>query len=310
MKRIVVYIYILMSLCFIVSCYTATESTPRIKVDKDIIRNTSAEELLMDNNFIEQGCHTWSVGKAFTSVHSNLSPVLRPEGNDVQEIGDMYGKTFVYRGYREDNIYGDKAVVYLLFECDKNIYSYYTGKSMQEIEATNYMPLIPSLIDMDDVARARSLFVGKQLYIKTNRWYNAQGDLFVGRQLVPITVTAVEPGNEVLPLAIYFEDERAVQGHVYITTKSSTQTQMLSFDRLFAFDNPRLQYPDVTEEVWQAITESQLLYGMTKDECRLSIGLPAEIKKIPTYSGLKEQWLYNSGVYLFFSDGRLEEFRQ
>ena len=223
---------------------------------------------------------------------------------------DMYGKVFIYQGYREDNIYGNKALVYLLFDCEGRTYSYYTGKSMQEIEAGNYQPLIPSLVDMDVVALARSLFVGKQLYIKTNRWYDSAGELLMGRQLVPVVVRAVEPGNNVLPLAILFEDERGVEAQVYITTKSSTQTQMLSFDRLFAYDNPRSQYPDITNDVWQAITEARLLAGMTKTECRLSLGMPAEVKKIPTYSGLKEQWLYNSGVYLFFSDGILEEFRQ
>ncbi len=296
--------------CLAMSCYTATESTPRIKIDKDIIRHTSAEELVMDNNFVEQGCHSWITGKTFVSVDSRLSPVLRPEESNGQNDADLLGKTFVYRGYREDNIYGNKAVVYLLFECEGRYYSYYTGKSMQEIETSNYQPLIPSLVDMDIVALARSLFVGKKLYIKTNRWYTLQGELMQGRQLVPVTVIAVEPGNNVLPLAIQYVDERGVQAQVYITTKSSSQTQMFSFDRLFAYDNPRQQHPDITDEMWQAITEARLLQGMTKVECRLSIGTPSEVKKIPTYSGLKEQWLYNSGAYLFFSDGLLEEFRQ
>ena len=297
-------------LWLVVSCYTATESTPRIKVDKEILHNPTAEELVMDNNFVEQGCHKWLVGKTFVSVDSKLSPVLRPDTANTLDYADMYGKTFVYKGYREENIYGNKAIVYLLFDCDGAIYSYYTGKSMQEIEDGNFRPLIPSLVDMDEVALARSLFVGKQLYIKSNRWYNVDGELLQGRQFVPVVVSAVEPGNNVLPLAIRFVDERGVLAQVFITTRSSTQTQMLSFDRLFTYENPRLQYDDIKDEVWLAITEARLMQGMTKTECRLSIGIPAEIKKIPTYSGLKEQWLYNSGAYLFFSDGLLEEFRQ
>ena len=48
---------------------------------------------------------------------------------------------------------------------------------------------------------------------------------------------------------------------------------------------------------------------MTKAECKLSLGNPNEVKKIPTYSGLREQWIYNSGAYLYFVDGLLSEYR-
>lgn len=298
---------LLLLLC---SCYTATESVPTIK-EKDIpAHKPTPEELIMENNFVQQGCHTWSEGKAFISIEDRLSPVLRPEGNYGLIEGNMLGKTFFYRGYRVENTYGDKDMVYLLYECDGNLYSYYTGKSLQEIIDMNYLPLLPSLIDADDVALARSLFAGKQLYILTDQWYDEGGELISGRHYVPVTVTEVQPGKSALPLALCFADDRGTQARVYISTKSSQKTQMLSFDRLFSYQNPRNEYPDISDEVWNAITEGRLIKGMTKTECRLSIGMPAESKKIPTYSGLKEQWLYNTGAYLFFSDGILEEFRQ
>lgn len=300
----------LSSLLLLCSCYTATESVPTIK-EKDLPAHVpTAEELVMENNFVQHGCHMWSSGKAFISIDDRLSPMLRPEGNIGLVEGGLLGKTFFYRGYRVENTYGDKDIVYLLYECDGNIYSYYTGKSMQEITDMNYLPLLPSLIDADNIALARSLFVGKQLYILSDQWYDAQGELMKGRHYVPVKISAVEPGKSVLPLALLFVDDRGVQARVYISTKSSLSTQMLSFDRLFSYENPRNAYPDIDDEVWQAITEGRLLKGMSKAECRLSIGIPAESKKIATYSGLKEQWLYNTGTYLFFSDGVLEEFRQ
>jgi 3',5'-cyclic AMP phosphodiesterase CpdA len=226
------------------------------------------------------------------------------------DVDNWYDVSDVLREHNVQCLMGGHYHRNLLFDCDGNIYSYYTGKTIEEIENTNYLPLIPSLVDMDDVAMARSLFVGKQLYILTNHWYNLQGEVIEGRHLVAVSITNVEPGNNVLPLAIHFIDQRGIEAQVYITTKSSANTQMLSFDRLFAYKNPRDEHSDIGDEVWLAITESRLLKGMTKNECRLSIGLPAEVNKIPTYNGLKEQWLYNSGAYLFFSDGILEEFRQ
>ena len=290
------------------SCYTATESTPRIKVDQEAYQPT-IEELVIDNNFAHMGCHTWVEGKAFISIEDDLSPMLRPEDNAPMSDNGLKDKTFFYKGYREENIFGDKAVVYLLFECNNYTYSYYTGKSIEEIKDSNYRPLIPSLVDMDDVAMARSLCVGKRLYILTNHWYNKQGEVIQGRHHIAVNITTVEPGSNVLPLAIHFTDDRGVEAKVYITTRSSTHTQMLSFDRLFSYKDPRNEHPEITDEIWCAITESRIIKGMTKNECRLSIGLPAEVNKIATYNGIKEQWLYNNGAYLFFSDGVLEEFR-
>lgn len=309
MRRFTLYI-LLIVVAVLSSCYTATESTPRIQVDDMTARAPKAEELVIDTNFVDRGCHTWQVGKVFISIEESLSPMLRPEGSVSIIDEGLMNKQFVYKGFREDNIYGDKPVVYLLFDCEGTTYSYYTGKSIEEIEAMNYLPLIPSLVDLDAVNLAHRLFVGKELYILTNQWYNLDGELINGRHLVPVTITDVRAGNSVLPLSMVFADERGIEAQVYISTKSSMSTQMLSFDRLFAYHNPRNDYPEITDEVWRAITEGRLLKGMTKQECRLSIGLPAEVKKVGTYNGMKEQWLFNTGAYLFFSDGLLEEFRQ
>ena len=303
-------VFVPIMLLLLVSCYTATESTPRIKA-QDVERiPPTAEQLVVDTNFVQRGCYTWPVGKRFVSIDDALSPMLRPEADMPLVESGLQGRYFVYRGIRQENTYGDKSVVYLLYECDSVLYSYYTGKSLEELELLDYRPLIPSLVDVDALEKARRLFVGKQLYILTRQWYSTQGEPIDGLHYVPVVVEAIEPGSALLPFAVVFRDGRGVCAQVYISTKSSLQTQMLAFDRLFAFDNPRNEHPEITDVVWEAITQGRLLVGMTKNECRLCLGLPSEVKKVPTYSGLKEQWLYNTGAYLFFSDGLLEEFRQ
>jgi hypothetical protein len=77
------------------SCYTATESTPRIKVDQEAYQPT-IEELVIDNNFAHMGCHTWVEGKAFFSIEDNLSPMLRPEGDAPISDNGLKDKTFFY----------------------------------------------------------------------------------------------------------------------------------------------------------------------------------------------------------------------
>ncbi len=297
-------------LLFTQACYTGTETTPRID-DADVGRIVkSEEERIMEEYFVHEGCHAWQIGKAFAYVDDQLSPVLRPEEDATLSATGLRGKIFTYEGYREVNLYGNKPLVTLIFRCENDTYSYQTGKSMQEIADMEYTPLIPSFVDMDNVATARALFTGKQVYILTNQWYDANGYRTTGRKLVPVTITDVLPGNNVLPLAVLFTDERDNQGRVYMSTQSSTYTQILTFDRLFSFTNPRNRHKEITDEMWEAITAARIVQGMTKEECKLAIGLPTEVKKIPTYSGLKEQWIYNTGAYLLFSDGILDAFRQ
>lgn len=66
-----------------------------------------------------------------------------------------------------------------------------------------------------------------------------------------------------------------------------------------------MQYKEIQDDAWEQITLGKVKTGMTKAECKLSLGNPNEVKKIPTYSGLREQWIYNSGAYLFFVDDLL-----
>lgn len=310
MRNVFTDILMCLSLLMQCSCYTATESTPRIgETEVGKIAKTE-EERVMEMYFVPQGCHTWSQGKAFAYVDDALSPVLRPEkGGPLIDAG-LRGKVFTFEGYREENLYGDRALVTLVFSCDGLLYDYPTGKTMSEIAGMDYVPLIPSFVDMDNVAMARSLFLGKRLYILTNHWYDERGDLFTGRKLVPVTVTSVDPGNSVLPLSLSFVDDRGDRGMVFMSVRSSAYTQMLTFDKLFSYANPRERHKEISDEVWTAITEARVLKGMTKEECKLAIGLPTEVRKVPTYSGLREQWVYNTGTYLLFSDGILDSFRQ
>ncbi len=310
MRKLFIQLFLYAFLVMLSSCYTATESTP--KIDDAVVEKIEKgeEELIMENNFVKHGCQSWLPGKSFAYVDESLSPVLRPEENASLSTTGLKGKTFVYEGYREENLYGNKKLVTLVFRCDSAIYTYATGKSIDEIAAMEYTPLIPSFVDWDDVATARDLFLGKRLYILTNQWYDEDNQLFTSRKLIPVTVTAVSPGNSVLPLALSFVDEQGNKGKVFMSVKSSSYTQILTFDRLFSFADPRAKYESISDEAWDAITRGKVITGMTKEECRLALGLPSEVVKIPTYSGLKEQWIYNTGTYLLFSDGLLSAFRQ
>ena len=81
------------------------------------------------------------------------------------------------------------------------------------------------------------------------------------------------------------------------------------FDSLFSLTDVRLQYPEITAENWTRIVNGEVVEGMTKQECRLSMGSPKSVNQRPDQTGLKEYWYYDGGRYLFFFDGLLKEFR-
>ena len=140
-------------------------------------------------------------------------------------------------------------------------------------------------------------------------WYNEKSEAIEGRKLIPVRVVDIRPGNNVLPVEVWFEDDKGNQAGVFMSLLSSSRSQYITFDRLFPFENPRLQYKEIQDDAWEQITLGKVKTGMTKAECKLSLGNPNEVKKIPTYSGLREQWIYNSGAYLFFVDDLLADYR-
>ena len=110
-------------------------------------------------------------------------------------------------------------------------------------------------------------------------------------------------------IAIFMATSTDTEPEVFMSLLSSSRSQYITFDRLFSFENPRLQYKEIQDDAWEQITLGKVKTGMTKAECKLSLGNPNEVKKIPTYSGLRERWIYNSGAYLFFVDDLLADYR-
>jgi len=111
-----------------------------------------------------------------------------------------------------------------------------------------YTPLIPPFIDIDDLNMARSLLKDRVLYIKTPMWYNEKSEAIEGRKLIPVRVVDIRPGNNVLPVEVWFEDDKGNQAGVFMSLLSSSRSQYITFDRLFSFENPRLQvftFPNV-----------------------------------------------------------------
>lgn len=272
----------------------------------------SDEEIFIEKNFNQSNCTLWETGKLFIYVADKLNITLHPVVKSVgQDTLSYRNKIFTFDSILEETIWGDKYYANLVFDCEGRKYKFETNKTFQEISDSLYTPFIPDLISLDRIEVGRELLIGKTFYIKSSSWYDEQGRKIEGRKLIPVTVSRLEPGNSVLPVQLFFKDDTGKESSVFLTLSPEAKSgQYISFDRIFSFKNPRLKHKTISDEVWNEVTRGKVKKGMTKEECRLSLGLPNDVRQMPTYGGLKEQWLYNTGVYLYFEDGLLTDFRQ
>lgn len=263
-------------------------------------------------NFKEEPLKDWESGKMFICVteefpsllEENLQNISNPENSGIK------GEIFKYKGLKEEQTWSG-VQTFLLYEYANQEYKYKVSKPLSDILNSEFKPLLPELVSLDYIQKADSLLKGKELYIKTPNWYNKDGVETKGQKYVPITIVEVSAGNKIFPLSIKFKTMGGDEYSVYTTMyKPLTTSQYSTFDKIFTFTNPKNKYPQIKDEIWQYITQSKVALGMTKDECKISIGLPNKVNQLPEYSGLRERWYYNTGTYLEFKDGLLVNFRQ
>ncbi len=74
--------------------------------------------------------------------------------------------------------------------------------------------------------------------------------------------------------------------------------------------DPRLNYPQISDNVWNDIVNSRLSKGMTKTEATLALGTPRNIDRGYNHTATYERWTYPDGVFLIFEDGLLVRFNK
>ena len=261
----------------------------------------------METYFPERPCREWEIGRKFIYLDDDLSALIHPQ--TISSGDSSYrGKIFIYEGMVEASPWR-KGTVNLEFTCEERKYYFKTGKSREEIMNSSYTPLLPMLVSDEDISKARQLLVGKTLYTRPATWVDSIGNTSSNRRYCPVKIVDIQPGNSIYPIALVFKDETSSTYRIFGSLTQTSRMQAATFDRLFTFDNPRCSYKDIPDKHWRLITLGRVTEGMTKEECRLSLGSPQNAREIPTYSGLKEEWFYRTGAYLYFEDGKLSRYR-
>lgn len=292
-------------------CFTGVESTQRIKLDKKSLRETRESE--EEKYFSEvKGIKLadWKEGKRFYVTDPKLSLMLihRSVPTDSMLI-PRRGDILSYKGVCEESHPDGSTSTAITLSGHGHEYLYDTGQSPEESLRAFTSFDMQTLVDMDALEKAASMLEGKTFWTRSILWYDDDDNDLLGHKFVAVKIDSVTPGTMVFPLKVYFTDSRGVHAHYYMSAEGSPGASSRRFHHLFALDDVKKQYPKIEAEVWELICEGKVRAGMTKDECRLSLGRPKDSDSGRSYSSTLDVWTYDGGRYLRFVDGLLTDFR-
>ncbi len=290
------------------SCFTGVESTPKITaqdVRRQKVTVTAEMEFLADVK--PRPFSDWRPGKELL-VNDNRIDLIFKAGipdSDLPQPGDTL------RWLRAEgaiSVTGD-SVTDLIFDRRGSELVYRVNASAGALAARESFD-VPFTVDLASVEAVRDRLKGRDLYILTPVWYDIDEKAVSGRRFEKVHVDDVVPGSYVYPVKVLFTAEGAPQRCVLMSLVSPEGSRMRNFATLFAFDDPHKRYPMITDENWLLIQNSRVTEGMTRDECRLALGTPADIDRRPATAGVLEVWNYDDGRYLIFQDGLLTAYRK
>ncbi len=305
-KRIVVQMAV--ALAFIsFGCTTGIEGTKTItysKEDKRLLRESEEEQLMkqLSLSFVKD----WPKGKRFLVVDNRAAYLLQSSAMNSESLA---GREFVYEGVvtRRTPSGSDEAL--LQFSNSGHLYNYPTGRTPSEAMKTLTGMDVPMLIDLDMIKSASQLLSGRKVWARTHLWYKLDGERYKGDKFVPVTIVEVRAGDAHFPMGIVVETERGERALFYMNMRNGG-LESRTFQNLFALRDPREHYRQPSDEVWRLIQQGRVKQGMTKDECRLSLGNPAEVRAGHNWDSTLDLWQYANGTYLSFQDGLLVDFRE
>ncbi|MBP3889681.1 MAG: hypothetical protein J6D01_00565 [Muribaculaceae bacterium] len=309
----------LVSAAMLTGCYTATHTAPigQNEVKKEGAYAPSPARQLMAT-VSSQAPSAWQSGKRWSITDDRLKVLLNAVDGTIPET--LASGALVYDSMiTGSNIVGNEYtdIIFMLESPSGNIanphvrVSYRMDSPLDSVLTKPSLP-IPFTIESSIINDADSLLRGRKLYVMTSTWLDDSGNYIKRRRFLPVTVTAVSAGTPQAPLLVSFhlEEDPTVMGNLMLTLPSRPDADgPRDFASMFSLSNPRETYKSIYPDIWELITRGQVTEGMTREECRLSLGNPMEIKRQEMYGYTRETWLYEAGTYLVFEDGILKTSR-
>lgn len=313
------YLILLTSLSvsiLLTACSTGIESTRQIKMsraERDAFQLSDEQKLAA--SLLPDTLYQWRIGKKFL-ISDDKIPLLMDFPLGV--IGASYSKrslvgdTIIYRGVTAKKSPGGEESLIVVFGYNNADIFYNTGLAPDIARNRISSTAIPTIIDLELVDRVKSALIDKQFWILTCSCFDADDVPIKGEKFVPVEVIGVMPGNNVSPVKIEFASDRNPHAFLYLNLSAlnSLSGDSRRFDALFSFTDPRAAHRQISDEVWSCICNGNLMLGMTKEECRLSLGNPTDVNAGHDWNTTIDVWKYKDGAYLKFEDGRLADYRR
>lgn len=301
-------------------CFTGVESTPRI-TGNDVKRESlpTRADAVSDSlsnrlNALhgEPPAH-WRNGKSFIITDSRLTRRLM-EVPQPPEISP--GDTLIYTGMRGATDVTADTLTILSFTVKGFPVQMRINRSPAQLTRQPYLR-IPMTVETTLLHRADSLLAplkGANSYTLTSNWLDTEtAEPSGGRRYATVRYLGVCPGTGVYPLRLLFAEVRedgTGREFCLLTDATAMTNPSRSLSSMLATRNPRLNYPQISDRHWQMIAQGQIEKGMSRDECRLALGTPDDVKREGTTDKIIEVWTYEGGSYLIFENDMLQRFRR
>ena len=298
-------------------CYTATHTAPigQNEVRKEGAYAPSDERQLMAS-VISQPPSTWKPGKQWVITDERLKVLLNVVNGAMP--ADMTGNVLNFDSMVTGrNIVGNEYtdIIFALSPADhqpsETRVSYRIDMPLDSLMRRQTLS-IPFTVESSLVTDTDALLRGRELYVMTATWLDDNGNYIKRRRFLPVIITSVTSGTPQAPLKVSFhlKDDPSTSGSLMLTMPARDDADgPRDFASMFSLKNPRDIYKSIYPDIWELITRGRVTEGMTREECRLSLGNPVEIKRTEMYGYTRETWLYEAGSYLVFEDGILKTSR-
>lgn len=304
--RITLLLYIIILLS---GCSTGIEGTKTITYSKSERKevNASPEETFMDA-IKPLKLKYWKTGKRFMISDNRAALVFEPTTRKTADSVNMKGRVITFNRLIERPTPGGANQAVISFIDDTNEYLYPTGKILNDALENLSSLDIPMLIDLDLIDGYKDKLEGLKLWTRSQLWYDENGEKRTGRKFVPVTITKVMPGDMLFNIHLDIKDESGSDAIMYMNP-SNRGLESRTFANLFFLSDPKTQHSSIQPDVWELICNGEVKTGMTKEECKLSLGNPDDVNTGHDWNQTIEIWNYKNGSFLQFQDGLLTRYR-
>lgn len=290
---------------FLTGCFTGIETTGKInlsKKDLETVKPTEEDNLLSDITY--ESIKDWTAGKLFLVTDDKFSILVHGSGNNKLGKGD----TIIFKradsaisagGGETTEILFDTKYGEVVFPIERDFLTAANNFTSSDLALT---------VDLDIVEQVGKKLKGRTVWTRSALWYDDSLSYKRGKKFFKVSIKDIRPGNSFFPLLVSFQGEDGEKGQ-FLMNLGYSGNESRNFSKLFSLSDPKDNYRNISKEHWTAIQNEQLRIGMTKEECKLSIGNPSDVDAGHNYSNTVEIWQYPDGSMLQFVDGLLINYK-